>query len=129
MQTTQGITFSTIAGGALEERFQQELEKVIKNMIDPNTNHKTAREITVKIKFNGNEQRNIAGVDYSIASKTAPVKTISTAIMFGEDGTGKVVTAEILNQIPGQQMIEGTEQPSVVDSPIKPSVVPFQTAK
>lgn len=76
MQTTQGITFSTIAAGALEERFQQELEKVIKNMIDPNTDFKAAREITVKIKFRGNEQRNIAGVDYSIAAKTAPVKTV-----------------------------------------------------
>lgn len=111
---TQELKFSTLAGGAVEERFHQELEKVIKNLLDPNTDHKAARSLNLSIKLKTNEERQIASVDFSIVPKIAPVKNITTAIIMDEDGTGRVVTAEIMKQIPGQTMIEGTETPTAV---------------
>lgn len=113
-EQTVKLSFGTLANGAVEERFQQELEKVLKNIMDPNTDFKAARNLTVKLSFKTNEERQIASVDFSIVPKVAPVKNIQTAIIIGEDMTGQVVTKEILKQVPGQTMISGTESPTSV---------------
>lgn len=119
---SEKISFGTIAGGAVEERFQQELEKVLKNMMDPNTEHKAARQLTVKLTFKTNEERQFSSVDFSIVPKMAPVKNIQTAIIMGEDMEGKVVTSEILKQAKGQTMIPGTEAPTTI-AQFKPAAV------
>ena len=45
------IALATLANGALEELFENELDKIIENINDPNTSIKKARKIAIELKF------------------------------------------------------------------------------
>jgi hypothetical protein len=59
------IDLADFAGGAVSERFNQELKKVLENIADPNTDPKKARTVTVKVTLKADENRDIADVDIS----------------------------------------------------------------
>lgn len=54
------ITLDTIAAGAVAEKFQGELSKVLSNIEDPNTPAMKKRAITIKITFAPNKERSEA---------------------------------------------------------------------
>ena len=58
----QIIDLNTFASGALAEKVNIELQKVLENISDPNTDHKKARKVTVTMTLKANERRNLANV-------------------------------------------------------------------
>lgn len=124
--SSQTISFGTLAGGAVEERFQQELNNVFKNILDPNTEHKVKRTVTLCVTISPNEGRTVNGVDFSVKSKLAPVKNVSSAFIIDEDGEGRIVSSELLKQAPGQTTISGTETPTTI---VGAQPIQFKTAK
>lgn len=108
------IKIGTLAGGAVEERFNQALKKVLANVQDPNTDHKKKRTITVKVTIASNEERSLCGVDFEVKETLAPAKNVQTALLIGQDGQGKPVAAEYLKQVPGQTYVD-TESGEIID--------------
>lgn len=51
------VNLETFAGGALQEKFDDAMEKVLRNMLDPNTPWKNKRKITVEVAFEQDEER------------------------------------------------------------------------
>lgn len=49
------LTLATICGGAIQEKVDRALEKVAKNILDPNTDPGKKRTITLKITMKPNE--------------------------------------------------------------------------
>lgn len=114
----QHINLETFAGGALTEQINRELENVTRNILDPNTDEKKARKITVTITLKPNGNRDFSSVGVEAKSALAPALGAVTALQMGKDlRTGEVAAIEIGNQIPGQM--------SVADVP---GVVPEQKA-
>ena len=66
------ITLEKFAGGVLKEKFNTELQKVLDNIADPNTDFKKTRKISLEIVFKANEDRDLAEVD--IKSKATIVE-------------------------------------------------------
>jgi hypothetical protein len=86
--TGEIITLSTIAGGALEERFEEKLREVLANMMDPNTPTTTTRKVVMTVSLKPDEKRTRCDIDISVESKTAaPIKVSTTLFMaMGKDG-------------------------------------------
>ncbi len=104
------IDLSKLAGGALQEKFNREITKVIENMQDPNTPYSVARSINIKITFRQGEERDDAKVDIAVTSKLAGVINASTSFAMGKDlGSGEVEVREYGKQIPGQMSFEDVE--------------------
>lgn len=103
------IDLNTFADGALQEKFNIELEKVLANLQDPNTDHKKSRELNIKIKLATDEARDISMVTITANSRLAPSKDATTKLLIGTDGSGGYVAAEYKNQIPGQQVMRVNE--------------------
>ena len=78
------IRLDSLMKGALEQKFQYELDKISENIADPNTESKAVREITIKIKFNVNEERDQIGTTASISSKLAPIKDSAQILSFAQ---------------------------------------------
>jgi hypothetical protein len=76
------VALSTIAHGALDELFKEELRKVLRNILDPNTEATGVREINVKLKMWPNAERRVGDVEYSVSSKVAPTKRGNTTFYF-----------------------------------------------
>lgn len=105
------LDLNTFANGALAEKLDMEFEKVAENILDPNTEWKKPRKIVATITIHPNQERNLAQFTIDTKSVLAPMESVETTIMFGKDmRSGKVVTSEWKNQIPGQTEIEVEEE-------------------
>ena len=96
--------------GAIMERVDYEMAKVIKNILDENTKATGVRELTVKIKFTPDDKREVIKVDTVASSKLQPTNSIVTALYLGKDQKGNIGAVEMVPQIPGQTFANGTEQ-------------------
>ncbi len=112
------VNLETFAGGALQEKFDDAMEKVLVNMTDPNTPWKNKRKIVVEVSFEQNEDRDDSTVNVSVVSKLAPVKPVSTRMAIGKDlETGQVFAEEYGSQCRGQMTLDDyqSQQDQVVD--------------
>ena len=97
------IDLNQIGNGALHSRFNREMEKVVKNMKDPNTPYKDARKIIITLTFKQDEERNAAACVVEVSSRLAKSKSFETNFGIGQDlKTNQYLAKEYNNQIPGQ---------------------------
>lgn len=104
------VTLSTLAQGAVEERFNDALELVIKNILDPNTDRKKARKISLTISMKPTKNESFTLCEIDVKTAIAPPVPLETGLVIGEDGKGKAVAAEYQNQVPGQAYIEEVDK-------------------
>lgn len=106
--------------GALTERFNTELRKVLENVLDPNTDAKKKRQIQINIFITPNDRRDAAEFKIEVKSTVAaPVPAAQTVFLQMDEQTGAVTATEITNQVPGQINMEG--------APVMPRVIDFGT--
>ena len=99
------MQLSEINSGALQEVFDYEFDKVLRNIRDVNTDPKAKRKVTIEMPISPNEKRTIGDIDFKVKHTEAPINGFATAITITEDGR-KVVAEEIGNELPGQMNVE-----------------------
>ena len=99
------MQLSEINNGALQEVFDYEFDKVLKNIRDINTDPKAKRKVTIEMTISPNEKRTIGDIDFKVKHTEAPINGFAPAITITEDGR-KVVAEEIGNELPGQMNVE-----------------------
>lgn len=115
------VNLESFAGGAMSEKVNAELSKVLDNIYDPNTDATRTRKLTLTITFKPDDDRALSDVNIQASSKLAPTKGINTRIMIDQDETGKVVAAEYKKQIPGQLTMEIEKEENQEESNFKNS--------
>ena len=94
MELEHVVTLMTLGSGAAHELFQEELNKVVENILDVNTNPTSVREVKLLLKIKPDENsRQVADVEISCSSKTAPVKSVDSRFYLGRR-EGRVVAVE-----------------------------------
>jgi len=93
MTEHRDMTLGEIGNGALEERFQVELQRVLNNIADPNTDVKAKRVITVQVTFRPGKNRDDAAIDVRCSSKLAGITSVESMVFIGRRD-GKVVAVE-----------------------------------
>lgn len=88
------LELATLAGGAVQEKFEDELFKVMDNILDVNTSETAVREITIKLKIRPNKTRTSSGIEIVCASKLAPTVSFETQIFHGKNAKGEIKVAE-----------------------------------
>lgn len=117
---TNQINWESFAGGAMAEKLNQELQKVINNIADPNTDHKKARKVQMTMTLKANEQRGLATVLVDVKSTLAPSKGVETQMLIDFDNSGNVVGAELKSGVPGQTYFDGQDVRTDTGEPIEP---------
>lgn len=92
--TNETVTLQNLGGGAAAEQFNHELNRVLENILDPNTRATAPREITLKVKIKPDDDRELADLEIHCASKLAAVKPYPTQIYIGVQRGGEVVATE-----------------------------------
>lgn len=124
------VNLEEFAGGALQEKFDDAMDKVLANLMDPNTPWKNKRKISVEITFEQNEERDDTSVNVSVVPKLAPVKPIATRMSIGRDlTTGEVFAEEYGNQIKGQMSFADLEQKQSPNAVVGKDVVDTTTGE
>lgn len=111
----QEVTLANLTKGALLEQFDIELDKVIENIADPNTDTKKARKITVNITLKPNKSRTLVAVDAQVKATLAPANKVETNLLIDKDNKGKLVISEIGNELPGQISIDDVDDKKIIN--------------
>ena len=89
--------------GAILERVDYEMGKVIDNILDPNTKPTGKRKITVGLELIPSADRKTITVQTTAKSTLVPTDPITTSLYItNQPGTGEMVVAEMVPQVPGQ---------------------------
>ena len=105
------VNLEEFAGGALQEKFDEAFDKVIQNMLDPNTPWKNKRKITVEVTLEQDEMRRDTAVHVAVVAKLAPVKPVETRMVIGKNlKTGETFAEEYGKQIRGQMSIDDYQE-------------------
>lgn len=99
-----------MAKGAIQERVDYEVNKVIDNILDANTDPTAKRKITLTIEMKPDENRQFIRVSASAKSALAPVIPIGTTLGIAANQHGEMVIVESIPQVPGQLSMDGEEQ-------------------
>lgn len=115
MATMTAVTLMNLGLGAADERFRVELERVIENIADVNTDPEKVREITLKVKIKPNQDRNSAVVSISCTSKLTPYAEHPTTFFMGVDADGCPAVFE-----------HNPQQTDMFDIPVAENVFPLK---
>lgn len=99
-----------MARGAICERVDYEMSKIIDNILDPNTNPTATRKITLAIVFKPDSNRQVINVAVTAKSALCPTDPVATSLFITGDEQGEVTAVEIAPNIPGQLDFTGDEQ-------------------
>lgn len=115
------LKLTELAGGALQEHFERELETVLENIHDINTNPKKARSITLTLKLASDENREIIGVEVAAKSTLQPVEATPFNLVTGKDAKG-IQVAELKSGAKGQSYVDDDgEQKHDDGTPVTPN--------
>ena len=108
--------------GAILERVDYEMGKVIDNIMDPNTKATGKRKITVTLELIPGSDRRTITLNTTAKSTLVPSDPVTTSLYISsQPGTGEMVVAEMVPQIPGQMNMDGSEQK-------QPNIIKFKQA-
>lgn len=99
-----------MAKGAVQERVDYEVSRVVDNILDPNTEATAKRKITLTIELKPDPDRQVITMNATAKSTLAATKPIGTALAITADAKGKMMIAEMTPQIPGQMAMDGSVQ-------------------
>lgn len=109
MQHREIKRLDELMDGALTERFNYEMERVLQNVFDPNTSPTGKRNITITISIAPNERRDAAEFKVDIKSKLAYPVAVAQTVLLAQNDDGTVTATEVTNQVPGQLDMAGEE--------------------
>lgn len=99
-----------MATGAIKERVDYDVTKVIDNILDLNTKAQAKRKITLTIEFAPDKDRKKIAISVTSKASLCPTNPVSTALAFVPNRDGEAQLVEMVPQVPGQMALDGTEQ-------------------
>lgn len=100
------LNLTEMAEGAFMEQFNIELKKVLANIVDPNTDPKKARKITLTATLKSDENRDVINFEVQSKANLVPAKPIATKIIVDRENDGSIVAAELKSGNKGQTYMD-----------------------
>lgn len=100
------VDLNEFAEGAFAARFNEELQRVLDNIADPNTEPHKNRTITVQVKLSADEQRDVVNASVVAKSKLQPARQADTKLIIGADNRGNIIGQELKSGVKDQLFID-----------------------
>lgn len=102
------VQLSEIDNGGLQQRFDNELARVIENIIDPNTDESKKRKIQINIEVTPKGNRDDVEFAMEVKSTLLPRKKVYADILIDSDGED-VYANELRSGVRGQTFFDPTD--------------------
>lgn len=96
------VSLAKMARGSLDEQFNYELNRVLENIYDPNTEPEKKRKITIEMLFEPDTDREIVKISCKTKSVLVTAKPINSKFVLGKRQDGTIGATEFVSDIPGQ---------------------------
>lgn len=110
------VSILEMSKGAILERVDYEMGKVLDNILDINTKPAAKRKITVTLELVPSSDRSTITVQTTAKCTLVPTEPITTSLCItSQPSTGEMAVVEMIPQIPGQySLTEETQEPPKV---------------
>lgn len=95
-----------MARGAIQERADYEITKILDNILDPNTSATAACKLTITLTLKPDDTRQNIAVGVVAKSALAPTNPVTTTLYVADQET----IVEMVPQVPGQLGMDGSEE-------------------
>lgn len=95
-----------MARGAIQERADYEMTRILANVLDANTSATAKRKLVLTLELKPDDSRQNIAVNVTAKSTLAPTNPVTTSLYVASEDT----IVEMVPQIPGQFGIDGTEE-------------------
>ena len=95
-----------MARGAIQERADYEITKILDNILDPNTSATAARKLTLTLTLKPDDTRQNIAVGVVAKSTLAATNPVTTSLYVADQDT----IVEMVPQLPGQIDMDGAEE-------------------
>lgn len=95
-----------MARGAIQERADYEITKILDNILDPNTSATAARKLTLTLTLKPDDTRQNIAVGVVAKSTLAATNPVTTSLYVADQDT----IVEMVPQLPGQIDMDGVEE-------------------
>lgn len=99
-----------MARGALMERANYELERIVENILDPNTPAAKKRKLTVTLELLPDEDRRMIQISATAKSALMATTPIQAAFWLSTDDNGVPVMQELIADTPDQTILPEVEE-------------------
>lgn len=106
---TEAKSIVQMARGAILERCDYEMSRVMDNIMDPNTKATAKRRIVLALEFKPDGNRQLINVEATAKSSLCPTDPIAVSLYTGIE-QGRFVAVEMSGNIPGQTDMSGGEE-------------------
>lgn len=103
------FNISNLADGAVQEKVDQEVRKIVANILDVNTAFKPSRKLIIDVEFSSDSTRQVIETNVTVKSKIQPSESVSTLMMAGRDDAGYIQAAELKSNAPGQMYFDAND--------------------
>ena len=103
-----------MAYGAIAERADYEMSRIIENILDVNTPAAKNRILTLTLTITPDAERKNLRMSCVAKSSLQATNPVSTSLYVTSDEVGRTAVVELTPQIPGQLDLMGGEQPEPV---------------
>lgn len=100
------VDLNTFADGAVAERFNLELQKVLENFADLNTDPVAKRKINLVVTLSGDDARDVIITNVQAKTSLAPAKKLEAKIIMDLDDEGRVTGKELKSGVKGQTHVD-----------------------
>jgi hypothetical protein len=115
MDQSAVVNLSNLAKGGVMEVFEHELDRVVKNIRDPNADPKKKRRITVAIEIAPYPDRSGAEITSTVVAKLVPINAVKSTMFIGVvNGEAKPFTKDIRQEELNFEERKNETQPSNV---------------
>lgn len=106
MTTEHQKSILQMARGAIQERADYEMYRILENILDANTSATAARKLTLTLELKPDDERQTITVKCTAKSTLAPTSPVVTSLYVADEDN----VVEMVPQIPGQFNLSGEEQ-------------------
>jgi len=103
-----------MARGAIMERADYEMVKIMDNIVDANTAPNKKRVLTLTLEITPDVERKNLSMKCIAKSKLEPTNPVSTALYLSTDEQGELSVVELTPHAPGQLDLYGDQMPNPV---------------
>lgn len=95
-----------MARGAIQERADYEMSRILANILDANTSARAKRRLTITLELKPDDDRQTISVSCVAKSTLAPTNPVVTALYVADEDN----VVEMVPQVPGQCAFDGSQQ-------------------
>ena len=99
-----------MARGAIAERADYEMTRIIGNILDVNTSPTKKRTLTISLEISPDSERQNLRMVCTAKSKLEPTNPVTTSLYITNGEMGEMTIVELVPQTPGQINFQGEEQ-------------------